>query len=83
MVIFHMPRLGQCTARHITLYFCDRKCDRLWTSAQAWWAVQYAGMVAVSSFLYYIYILVACWSVQAPPGVISAEAYVATLTPTL
>ena len=47
------------------------------------WAVQYAGvvMVVVSSFLDII--LVACWSVQAPPRVISAEAYVATLTPTL
>ena len=33
-----------------------------------WWAVQYAGvvMVVVSSFLDNI--LVACWSVQAPPG---------------
>ena len=32
------------------------------------WAVQYAGvvMVVVSSFLDII--LVACWSVQAPPG---------------
>ena len=48
-----------------------------------WWAVQYAGvvMVVVSSFLDII--LVACWSVQAPSGVISAEAYDATLTPTL
>jgi len=33
--------------------------------------------------LLYIYILVACWSVQAPSGVISAEAYDATLTTTL
>ena len=37
--------------------------------------------------LLYIYILVACWSVQAPSGVIrltvSAGAYAATLTPTL
>ena len=48
-----------------------------------WWAVQYAGvvMVVVSSFLDII--LVACWSVQAPLGVISAGAYAATLTTTL
>ena len=33
-----------------------------------WWAAQHAGvvMVVVSSFLDII--LVACWSVQAPPG---------------